>query len=465
MRILKFLAENVKRLGVVEIDTHGESVVLQGANTAGKSSVLDAILYAFAGKRKIPEGVVKEGTGQGSVRIELDSGLIVERVFTEKGTTKLTVTSGKAKYASPQQVLDALLGDLSFDPLAFDRASQKEQVEMLLSALGLEEEIRELEAKYVRVYDERRELNRQLRNHEAELELNEAPAADIPEHEQNIQEVVDKISKAQAENLAIEASHHKKAAVQRKLTDISERISRTRLKLADLEREQREVLQEEEALEGVSLDDRIDLEPLRDELAQIEHTNRRVRTAQKHREVSAAASELRQRSESMTVELSRIIERKAELVGASEVVPGLTFDDEKGVMIDGREWALCSQSQRIGASMRIGMQLNPELRVMLMRDGAFLDDNSLEDILGYADAEGYQLFVETIVSGHATVEMVDGAAQPVGPVIVADRLSEADKEKLREEWDTPGKAFLLQKPGAMPESDLFGDDSSHHDPA
>ena len=50
MKIIRLKAENVKRLHAVEITPEGEVVVVAGKNGAGKSSVLDAITYALAGK-------------------------------------------------------------------------------------------------------------------------------------------------------------------------------------------------------------------------------------------------------------------------------------------------------------------------------------------------------------------------------------------------------------------------------
>ena len=50
LQILKLEAENVKRLKAVAIRPHGSVVKVGGKNGQGKSSTLDAIMYALGGK-------------------------------------------------------------------------------------------------------------------------------------------------------------------------------------------------------------------------------------------------------------------------------------------------------------------------------------------------------------------------------------------------------------------------------
>ena len=49
MKIIRFEAENVKRLKAVEITPDGTVQVVTGRNGQGKSSVLDAIFLALGG--------------------------------------------------------------------------------------------------------------------------------------------------------------------------------------------------------------------------------------------------------------------------------------------------------------------------------------------------------------------------------------------------------------------------------
>lgn len=62
-KIVRLTAENVKRLVAVEIrpNPDGNLVIVGGRNAAGKSSVLDAIMFALAGKKALPAKPIREG--------------------------------------------------------------------------------------------------------------------------------------------------------------------------------------------------------------------------------------------------------------------------------------------------------------------------------------------------------------------------------------------------------------------
>ena len=126
LRILRFQAENFKRLKVVSITPHGNMIQLTGANGSGKSSVLDAIYAALAGKGAAPTVPIREG--EESAVITLDLGRIkVTRRFTEHNTSLVVESEDGAVFPSPQTMLDKLVGSLTFDPLEFTRLSAKEQ--------------------------------------------------------------------------------------------------------------------------------------------------------------------------------------------------------------------------------------------------------------------------------------------------------------------------------------------------
>jgi len=128
-------AENVKRLVAVEISPTGNVQIIAGKNGAGKTSVLDSIWFALGG------GPAAKGTtkpirdGQDSARVTLDLGeLRVTRTWTG-GKSTLSVESAEgAVYGSPQKMLDALVGRLSFDPLAFAQQDERTQLASLLEA-------------------------------------------------------------------------------------------------------------------------------------------------------------------------------------------------------------------------------------------------------------------------------------------------------------------------------------------
>ena len=65
---------NIKGITDVEIDpvAIGDVIRIGGRNAAGKSSVLDAILYPIAGRRVDAAEVIRRGATSAEVSIELD---------------------------------------------------------------------------------------------------------------------------------------------------------------------------------------------------------------------------------------------------------------------------------------------------------------------------------------------------------------------------------------------------------
>ena len=137
MNIIALEAENIKALKAVRIEPKGALVEIAGRNGVGKSSILDAIWWTLAGAKHIQAVPIR--TGETKARIRLDMGeLIVERRFTEGGTSLKVENAEGAQYKSPQTMLDDLIGALSFDPLAFVSEKPADQFETLRKTLGLD---------------------------------------------------------------------------------------------------------------------------------------------------------------------------------------------------------------------------------------------------------------------------------------------------------------------------------------
>ena len=157
MKIVKFEAENVKRLSAVEITPDGSLVVVGGANEAGKTSVLDSIWYALGGEKAVCDKPLRNGQKKGFVRLDLGE-FVVERTFTEKGS-KLEVRSKDGFAAkSPQAILDGLCGSMAFDPLEFSRMKPRDQLATLRELVGLD--FTKLDAERATAFAERTNKNR-----------------------------------------------------------------------------------------------------------------------------------------------------------------------------------------------------------------------------------------------------------------------------------------------------------------
>ena len=91
----------------------------------------------------------------------------------------------------------ALLGSLSFDPLAFARASDREQVEQLAGLCGVD--MAAVEREHKGDYERRRDCNRDAKQKRAAAGQIEVPA-DTPDAEISVGALVKQIRDAEAGN-------------------------------------------------------------------------------------------------------------------------------------------------------------------------------------------------------------------------------------------------------------------------
>ena len=171
MKITKLTAENVKRLTAVEMTPDGNLVIVGGKNRAGKSSVLDSIMYALAGAASIPSQPIRNGAKAAKITLELDGekSLTVERTMSPRGGSLVVKLANKAApLSSPQALLDSLCGKIAFDPLEFTRLKPREQLERLRDLVGLD--FAELDRERESVFAERTQVNRDAKTMKARIE-------------------------------------------------------------------------------------------------------------------------------------------------------------------------------------------------------------------------------------------------------------------------------------------------------
>jgi hypothetical protein len=100
-------------------------------------------------------------------------------------------------------------------------------------------------------------------------------------------------------------------------------------------------------------------------------------------------------------ELTEIIHRlrneRAQLARSIDLpVDGVSFDDDGVIRVNGIPFDQLSSSEKIRISARIGAAVNSALRIMLIRDGSLLDETSFDELVGVAEEEDVQLWIESV---------------------------------------------------------------------
>jgi DNA repair exonuclease SbcCD ATPase subunit len=397
-RIVKLDVENVMRVNAVHIEPDGNIVILGGDNAQGKTSVLDAISMAIGGTRLCPKVPIKDGQDEAEISVELGD-LSITRKFKRDGEgfrSSLTVKNAAGEpVAKPQETLNALIGKLAFDPLEFARMPPARARETLRDLVGLD--VEQLEEKLGNVYRKRTEAWREKRDAQAVVdEL--VPPGEVPR-----KTPTDPITKAIADASKLQVEYEKQRAVcERHRAEeirLHAAIAETEANLqrlnAALVREEQLTEEANGALDASSLPNIEAIQADLDSAIRInEHCDEMQRAKDRYQAKVDQAEEKAAAWKELDAEHNQIdheIKKRTEAV--EYPIPELECRRE-GVYYQGVPFEQGSRAERIKVSLAMGMAMNKDLRVLLIRDGSVLDKNSMATIKELADEHDFQFWIE-----------------------------------------------------------------------
>ena len=406
MKILKLVAENFKKLSAVEITPDGNVVVISGKNGAGKSSVLDGIEAALRGGRCLPKQPIKTGEVRAKVETVLGETELGEPIPKYKVTRKFFGTSStlkvetcgetKSKIRSPQAFLDSVVGDISFDPLAFLNKQPAEQRNTLMEFLGLnlEEFAKAIEGLKVERSDVRKEKERKL--HEAES-ITTTP--NLSPEEISSESLLAELKAIQGHNEACQRVTTEKAVHQTQLETVErdmmaadaavEQWQSRLVKLRSLRNELKQVLEKHLT---VLTKDSAEVET---KLKTLSATNEAIRRNTQKRAAMAASDNCAVEYARLGDEIKIVENEKAKkLAEAVMPVQGLTILPD-GLGYNGLPLEQECQSKRLKICVAIAMAMNPKLTVLRI-DGNGLDKDSRIAIGELVAGTEYQLWMEVV---------------------------------------------------------------------
>jgi hypothetical protein len=442
--ITRLQAENFKRLSVIDVQpgTAAGIVPIRGRNAQGKSSTLDAIMAALGGKNVMPTAPVRKGEEEGAIQLQLDDGTVILRRFTVdgKGDT-LSVTNGQGfKATSPQQLLDKLYSSVAFDPLAFTRLDAEKQFGVLRSLVKIDVDLDALAKADKADYDDRRDINRDIKTLEAQLPALQ-PQGTVPEEPVDVAALQTKLEEAAEHNGNIERRKANREAFIAEFEKDHQALAKIKLQIRELQ-DAAEVIattiaaKELQMSEAPALPDPIDVSAVSEQLRAATTANEQHRKQMVYLAEKKTLELKREASETLTKRLEeREKERAAAIERADMPVPGLSFGDGE-VLFNGVPLAQASSAEQLRISTAIGIASSPQLRVMLVRDGSLLDDEGQKILADMAADNNFQLWVEAVdTSGKVGIVLeagevvtIDGEEAPAPEPIKAARRRKKDQD-------------------------------------
>lgn len=418
-KIIELTSENVKRLSAVKITPNGNMVVIGGDNGQGKSSVLDSIMYALAGNKAIPAAPLRKGQKFGKVVLKLDadesrslSAMTVVRTFAASGKTTLEITSDDGYRApTPQTILNDICGRIAFDPLEFTRMKPKDQADTLRGVVGLDFSTQDQERK--KLYDQRTIITRDGKQLKARWEGIEVEA-ETPDEEVDVEALLIELKAANANNAAVESKQRESDRIALQIVSQNERIDQIKEQLAKAESDREKLFAAKAAADALAVGALIDTAPTESKLAAATEINRSVQRKLEKAKMAVELQKLRDQVDKLGIGIAAIDTAKTEAMGAAKwPVEGLGFSED-GVTLNDLPFEQASSAEQLRVSVAMGLAMNPGLRVLLIRDGSLLDENSLALLAKIAEEQDGQVWIERVSKDDkCSVIIQDGAVAEV----------------------------------------------------
>lgn len=403
VKITQFEAENVKRIKALTLTPAPAGLtVIGGRNNQGKTSGLDAIVWALGGDRYRPSQAQREGSVlPPRLRLELSNGIIVERSG-KNSDLKVTDASGRK---AGQQLLNSFVEQLALDMPRFMQSTSKEKATTLLRIIGLEEQVEKLERQEKELYNQRHAIGQiadQKAKYAKELpSYPEAPVEPISAYD---------LIQRQQDILARNGENQRK---RERAAQLAAEMDRVGKELALLEERYKTLCADYETAQKSALDLQDEAtDELEASIRDIEAVNAKVRTNQDKARAEAEAKECGDQYAGLTAQLEAVRQQKTDLLqGAKLPLPGLSVEDGE-LIYKGKPWDCMSGSDQLKVSTAIVRALKPNCGFVLLDKLEQMDLETLREFSTWMEDEGLQgIATRVSTGGECSIIIEDGYAK------------------------------------------------------
>lgn len=410
--IVKVHIENFKKLENLEAQLEGKSIFLIGDNEVGKSSFMQAI-FSLLSNTELPAKSVtnKKVDGKIEVKFVVDGkAYTATRRFTEaqpKGYFELVTEDGMK--TSKVTYLEHLIGNISFNPFTFVEncktvPGRRSQVEFLRKLIDpfVNSQISRTDADIKLYYDNRTYVNKNLQDLDGQLKGISMPDPEKYGDRVSINVLMAELQQANQHN----QKHHdilsKIQQQENRCTSHLKDIAQLKKQLAAAEGELKKDLDRKgEFIAQLATTPLINTDELAKKVESADSHNKQHDALQKYYEILEKHETAKTTAEELTTKISDLQNQRADLVKKAALpVPGLGFD-ENGLYLDGLplDDSQVSTSAIMDLGVRIAVALNPKLKILSIPRGESLGSARMKELIDFATAHGYQLFIERVESG------------------------------------------------------------------
>ena len=447
MVITQLVIDNLKPIKAIQIRPDGTLVKISGKNGQGKTSVLDAIWLAFKGMLaknppkdsvkgavpRDPRTLIRNGTEEMKIFVDLKEIRITRWMTRTGGTLKLKVENADGtEIADPQEFLNALLGELTFDPLVFMRSDTKTQIATLRKVIKVDAAFEQLDAQEKEYYDRRREVKIEADVLESQLQgmveipnlpkhrIDDAPIrtkiAAAAEENRKAQEVFSakndlglKVARIEQERTSANADLKR---LETQIANLQESVKNAKADLKDIEARHKKAQSEfDKAPEGKF----VDVAELNHKLEEVQITNRNIEERDRINKIREQIEAKQKVARDLNLAIDAIrVRRKVVVANADMPVEGLSFDENEGIKYKNMPLENYGEAEQIRISTLIAMAGNPKIKIVCIRNGEAFDSDGLKVLSKLAKDHGFQIWMTIVNStGEIGIVLEDGMVKSV----------------------------------------------------
>lgn len=241
MKIAELQIENVKRVKAVKLEPSENGLtIIGGDNAQGKTSVLDAIVWALGGNKYKPsEAQNRDSILPPKLHLVMNNGLVVERVG-KSSALKVIDPSGQK---GGQQLLNSFTEELALNLPKFMEASDKSKADTLLRIIGVGDQLAKLDQDESKLYNERHTIG-QIADQKEKYAKEMVYYPDTPNEPVSVYELVQEQQAILLKNAKNREKREQKEELKKKLDEVENAIIDTEEELEMLH-EQRNKLAED----------------------------------------------------------------------------------------------------------------------------------------------------------------------------------------------------------------------------
>ncbi len=410
VKITQFHIENVKRVKAVAYEPSETGLtVIGGANGQGKTSVIDALAWGLGGGKFAPSSPARDGSlVPPEIDITLNNGVRVQR----KGKNSALLVTDENGNKAGQALLDAFVSELAVCLPKFINASSKEKAQIVLKAIGIDEELARIERDEASAYADRTAVGRiadQKKKYADGLPVD----INAPVERVDINNLVAKLREANGIN-------NKKADAQRDIDKIQSDLQRTEKNIDDLRAQLdvelsrlRELGDKQKAMMAVIAEMRvIDVAAIEAELETANVTNKQADAHKEKLEAQKIAEQYQAEYDALTKKIEMLRAEKLKLLdGQNMPLPGLTVNNGE-LLYKGKQWDCMSSSEQLRVATSFLRTLKPECGFVFVDRLEVMDANTLREFSDWAIGENLQVIGTRVSSGdECSIIICDGMIQ------------------------------------------------------